>query len=91
MLTIKPYLPSVYLDMGAVGTSPTSNAYIEFKLDSTNWASYARLVDELYLFLTLYIGMWCRKWNVMASQIECDKNYHAPHVSSAEESKMTHP
>jgi len=51
----------VYLDMGAVGTSPSTNAYIEFKLDSTNWASYAR------------------KWNVMASQIECDSTYHAPH------------
>jgi len=50
----------VYLDMGAVGTSPTNNAYIEFKLDSTIWASYAR------------------KWNVMASQMECDGNYHAP-------------
>jgi len=50
----------VYLDMGAVGTSPSTKAYIEFKLDSANWASYNR------------------KWNVMASQIECDKNYHAP-------------
>ena len=45
METIKTNVsPSVYLDMGAVGTSPTSQAYIEFKLDSTNWASYARLV-----------------------------------------------
>ena len=49
--------------MGAVGTSPTSNAYIEFKLDSTNWASYARLVNG-YVTHTGY-------WNVM-QEMECD-------------------
>ena len=48
--------------MGAVGTSPTSNAYIEFKLDSTNWASYARLV-----ILVTDTGYW----NVM-QEMECD-------------------
>ena len=46
------YLPllnsQVYLDMGAVGTSPSTKAYIEFKLDSANWASYNRYVARLH-------------------------------------------
>ena len=56
---------TVYLDMGAVGTSPSTNAYIEFKLDSTNWASYARFVDEsLDLPYRVYIS--CMQ------EMECD-------------------
>ena len=50
----------VYLDMGAVGTYPPTQAYIEIKLDSDNWSSFNR------------------RWNILASQIECDGNYHAP-------------
>jgi len=50
----------VYLEMGAVGSSATGQAYIEFKLDTTNWATFKR------------------RWNLLASQIECDRNYHAP-------------
>ena len=46
--------------MGALGTSPSSQAYIKIKLDSDNWSSYKR------------------RWNILASQIECDSNYHAP-------------
>ena len=46
--------------MGAVGTDPPTQAYIEFKLDSDNWSSFSR------------------RWNILASQIECDGNYHAP-------------
>ena len=48
--------------MGAVGSSATGQAYIEFKLDTTNWATFKR------------------RWNLLASQIECDRNYHAPQV-----------
>ena len=50
----------VYLDMGAVGTWPTSQAYIKLKMDGDNWSGYNR------------------RWNILASQIECDSNYHAP-------------
>jgi len=50
----------VYLEMGAVGTSPSTKAYIKFDLDSANWKSYNR------------------RWNILASQIECDRDYHAP-------------
>ena len=52
----------VYLEMGAVGTEPTSKAYIKFDLDTANWKSYNR------------------RWNILASQIECDRDYHAPQV-----------
>ena len=52
----------VYLEMGAVGTSPSTKAYIKFDLDSANWKSYNR------------------RWNILASQIECDRDYHAPQV-----------
>ena len=31
--------------------------------------------------ITFYSSACLRKWNIMASQIECDKNYHAPQVS----------
>ena len=50
----------VYLDMGAVGTWPPTQAYIQIKMDSDNWSSYNR------------------RWNILASQLECDSNYHAP-------------
>ena len=46
--------------MGAVGTDPSTQAYIEIKLDGDNWSSFSR------------------RWNILASQIECDSNYHAP-------------
>ena len=69
---------AVYLDMGAAGTSPSTKAYIEFKLDSTNWASYARLVT-CHCVQTCH-NILCRTWNIMASQVECTKNYHAPQV-----------
>ena len=55
-----PIISSVYLDMGAVGTDPPTQAYIELKLDSDNWSSFSR------------------RWNILASQIECDGNYRAP-------------
>ena len=54
------HLLSVYLDMGAVGTDPSTKAYIEIKLDGDNWSSFNR------------------RWNILASQIECNDNYHAP-------------
>lgn len=52
----------VYLEMGAVGTEPSTKAYIKFDLDTANWKSYNR------------------RWNILASQIECDRDYHAPQV-----------
>ena len=64
--SVFPYPPynleevEVYLEMGAVGTSPASQAFIKIKLDSDNWSSYRR------------------RWNILASQIECEGNYHAP-------------